>query len=371
MPMKLSALAIDSKAGRLFNIALIADPITWKRYIDDSSCQMLCFEVEPSNGEIWRGSMRELSKSLLRQTLVNINRNLTMVVRRNPKLRLMFPSRMLKYVTRTRYHLSHSFLYITPVIYKSCNVNIYHCCVHKTGSQWIKSLLSDIITYQYSGMAQYSYQSRFHDGYDPRSITDRSFTEPFPEDRIISPLYVTYQNFQDTPKPIRYKAFFILRDPREILISWYFSAKFSHIPIGYIPELRSKLRRLSFTDSMLFAIDYLDEFGLFGSMRSWKEAEGKDSNIVLVRYEDLVTSSLESFGRLFTFLDIGMTPATLLELIQIYSFKRLSGRNVGTEDTKSHIRKGGSGSWKRHFNEKIESRFSDVTGDLVQRLGYE
>lgn len=294
-----------------------------------------------------------------------------MLVRRNPKLRLIFPSRMLKHVTRTRYYLSQSFLHITPILYRSSNANIYHCCVHKTGSQWIKSLLSDVITYQYSGLGHYSYQSRIYEGYDPRKITDRSFTEPFPENRIISPLYVNYHNFQSIPKPIRYKAFFILRDPREILISWYFSAKFSHIPIGYIPEIRRKLRRLSATDSMLYAIDYLNEFGLFGSMRSWKDAEDKDPNIMVVRYEDLVASGLESFGRLFTFLDIGMLPATLLDLLQVYSFKRLSGRNVGTEDTKSHIRKGGSNSWKKHFNETIAARFVDVTGDLVHCLGYE
>lgn len=314
--------------------------------------------------------MMELPKPIT-QSLVNINRNLTMVVRRNPKLRFIFTSPILKYVTRARSYLSDSLLSITPVIYRSCNVNIYHCCVHKSGSQWIKSLLSDVITYQYSGLSLYSYQSRIYDGYDPRSISDRSFTEPFPENKIISPLYVDYKNFQEIPKPTRYRAFFILRDPREILISWYFSARYSHIPIGSIPKIRSNFERRSFTDSMLFAIDHLNEFGLFATMRSWKDAEDKDSNVVLVRYEDLVNSSLETFGRLFTFLDIEMTQDALLDLLQNYSFKHMSGRSVGTENMKSHMRKGGSGSWKKHFSKKIESGFVDLTGDLVHYLGYD
>lgn len=315
--------------------------------------------------------MRELSGLLLTNTLVNINRKLTMVVRRNPRLRLVFPHRILKYVTRTRSCLSDSLLHLTPVRYRSCNVNIYHCCVHKTGSQWIKSLLSDVITYQYSGLGQYSYQSKIYDGFDPRNITDRSFTESFPQNGIISPLYVDYHHFKAIPKPDCYKAFFVLRDPREVLISWYFSAKYSHIPIGYIPQIRRNLKSLSLTDSMLFAIDYLNEFGLFATMRSWKEAEGRDPNILLVRYEDLVNSSQEAFGRLFAFLDIGMTPEALVDLLQAYSFKHLSGRSVGTEDRKSHIRKGGSGSWKKQFNETIAARFADLTGDLVQCLGYD
>jgi len=37
--------------------------------------------------------------------------------------------------------------------------NIYHCCVHKTGSQWIRRIFSDLRTYQYSGLRSYNYAS--------------------------------------------------------------------------------------------------------------------------------------------------------------------------------------------------------------------
>ncbi len=41
--------------------------------------------------------------------------------------------------------------------------NIFHACVHRTGSQWLRKFLADPIVYQYSGLRTYHYQSHMPD----------------------------------------------------------------------------------------------------------------------------------------------------------------------------------------------------------------
>ena len=306
------------------------------------------------------------------EVLSKTNRYLTMLRRRNHKLRHLIPRRFIRNINRSKYYLSHLKTFCIPAIYKSSNTNIYHCCVQKTGSQWIKSVLTDLMTYRYSGLTYYPYQIIMLDGYDPRAITERSFTEPFPINKIITPLYIDYNNYANIKKLGPHKAFFVMRDPRDIVVSWYFSTKSSHVLLGgsamYLR--RQELHKLSFRDGMIYGIEYLHNAGHFTALRSWAEAARNESNVLLVRYEDLVASSFTVFKKLFADLDIQMPDAILADLIQAYSFKRLSGRDQGKENQQSHLRKGIAGDWRNHFDNEITAVFHKFTGDLVHCLGY-
>src|SRR5262245_2774715 len=114
------------------------------------------------------------------------------------------------------------------VRYRSINQNVYHCTVQKCASQWIRRLLSDPSVVAYSGLQTYQYQQFLPGKFDPRTLTQRRFKLAFPEAVIATPLYLDYEGFASIPKPPRYKAFFIVRDPRDIVVSWYFSTKLSH-----------------------------------------------------------------------------------------------------------------------------------------------
>ncbi|MBE9594687.1 MAG: sulfotransferase domain-containing protein [Proteobacteria bacterium] len=252
--------------------------------------------------------------------------------------------------------------------------NIYHCTVHKTASQWIHKILSDRKIYQYSGLKPYHYQSCLPEKVDMRKLLERSFDTPFPERTIVSPIYIAFDNYNNIPKPKTYRSFFVTRDPRDIVVSNYFSRKYSHSLNPRIEPLRQQLRACSgVKEGLLVMINWLEEDGTFQALRSWNKAERKDEGVMLVSYEALVGHDSDKvFEDLFSHLQIDIPKDVLSELLKDYNFNSLSeGRKTGEEDIHSHYRKGISGDWKNYFDQQVTNEFKRITGDLVYILGYE
>ena len=259
------------------------------------------------------------------------------------------------------------------VKHASAFVNIYHCCVQRTGSQWIKSILSDIRTYRYSGLTTFAYQNTLPGRSDPRKLTERSFSEAFPSNTIVTQLYIDFENFKAIPKPKRYRAFFIMRDPRDLVVSAYFSNKQSHPIMGQeMARIREILNRASLTDGLLYMIQQRQDHGHFMALDSWIDAPKRDENVLLLKFEDLTgQASFHFFRQLFLHCDIPMREDELDKLLYAHSFKRLSGRKRGQEDKSAHYRKGVRGDWRNYFNDVVSAEFKKVTGNLLVRLGYE
>ena len=256
--------------------------------------------------------------------------------------------------------------------HRSAADNIYHCCVHKTASQWVARILDAEETYLACGLRTYRYQRELPGGADARKISERTFDKPFPARTIVTPIYIGWENFAAIPKPSAWRAFFIMRDPRDVLVSWYFSWKHSHRVMGDVGEQREKLQAMSEDDGLCYAVEQLHGQGLFAALRSWVSAPPQSANAAVFRYEDLIDANqLNTFQRLFTHCDIAMPEADLRALLAANSFAALAkGRERGVEDVTSHLRKGVHGDWKNHFTPAVEKKFRAVTGDLVEALGY-
>jgi hypothetical protein len=181
--------------------------------------------------------------------------------------------------------IENSRLYIKD---RSEAVNVYHCCVQKTASRWVKALLKDQRTFRQSGLRHHHYEHQQHfqqermGGHDAGPVAEISFGERFPEGTVISPLYVDYQHFQAIPKPATYRAFFVTRDPRDILVSWYFSMRYSHKPFPGLAPLRDRLDQMPKEEGLCHATQLLNEVGLFEALRSWIDAPDRDSNVKIV-----------------------------------------------------------------------------------------
>lgn len=245
-----------------------------------------------------------------------------------------------------------------PVAHRSQLDNIYHCAVRKTASQWINAMFSDPIVYRHSGLLPYV----------PRYYSWRH-PAPFPTGRATLSLFVSRKRFETIPKPERYRAFFVMRDPRDIVVSSYFSTRNTHAPMGDIPEQRKVLQEVPRKEGLLYLIEQLNKKGkTFGCLRSWAEAPA-DETVRLVRYEDLTGEhQAEEIDRLLRHCGIELPPAELEELLSRYSFTNMRGG--GPTTTGAHYRKGAAGDWENHFDDDIHDAFVKATGNLVELLGY-
>jgi tetratricopeptide (TPR) repeat protein len=247
-----------------------------------------------------------------------------------------------------------------PLLEKQSPVdNIYHCSVPKAATRWIKRTLSDYRISLYSGLLPY-----------PAEFV-QDYGKNVPLKTIVTGTFdITYQEFVKLPKPENYKAFFVMRDPRDLVVSAYFSQRYSHNPVGHIKEAREVLNNLSQTEGIIYVIQNMKN--VYGILESWIDASKKDSNTLLLKYEDLTgKDSLKYFEKLLAHCQIKLPELILKELIQEYSFQSLSqGRKQGEEDHLSHYRKGVAGDWQNYFNPEIQAKFEEITGDLIEKLGY-
>jgi hypothetical protein len=245
-----------------------------------------------------------------------------------------------------------------PVESRSEFDNVYHCTMRKTASQWIKALLSDPTVYRHSGLLPYD--PRPHGWHPPQA---------FPPGRAVSSLFISHQGFMSIPKPENYRAFFVLRDPRDIVVSSYFSYRSSHAPMGDVPQVREALRDKPPKEGLLHVIGHLSQKGTFRAIRAWATAPDLDA-VRLFRYEDLTGErQVEELDRLLRHCGILLPPSDLAALESRYSFTRMRGGQGGA-GTVSHYRRGEPGDWRNHFDDEVHEAFTAATGDLVDLLGY-
>ncbi len=293
--------------------------------------------------------------------------------------------RVLQYFNAKSHASNNDLSFKKKVIKKSQFVNIYHCCTQKTASQWFVSVFSDPRVYKYTGLDI----SLFTDW--RKDVIEKCFDNnipllevsanlynghyislPLPEWTIGVPLYIGYKTYESIPKPLSYRTFFVLRDPRDIVVSWYFSTLYSHPSTGAIPKFRSDLKKMSLKEGLMYSIKSIREFGLFAGQRAWMENYEKDENVKIFRYEELSQDNRRFLKELFAYLNINMPEEEFDAFYRQHIFEAYSkGRPRGSEDLKSHYRKGEAGDWKNHFNTSIVSYFRQVTEDLIEVLGYQ
>jgi lipopolysaccharide transport system ATP-binding protein len=101
----------------------------------------------------------------------------------------------------------------------------------------------------------------------------------------------------------------------------------------------------------------------------WSWVSGAES---LIRYEDLIEHDEEILTSLL--LDhcrLAIEPARVREAVRKNRFEARTGRKPGSENARSHQRKGIAGDWRNHFTDKVRAEFKRCYGSLLIANGYE
>lgn len=202
-----------------------------------------------------------------------------------------------------------------------------------------------------------------------------------------------------------YRGFHMVRDPRDILTSAYFSHLHSH-KTGAWPALVEHRKRLAATDKnegLMLELDFNAD--VFAEMARWNRDQPQ---VLELKMEEFTTDPLNSWLAVFRHLGImdeghkgkleqikasvrsalnvahhhgrwpfGRTleslPAErLLGIVHDNRFEtKTGGRREGEEQVTSHYRKGVAGDWANHFTQAHVDAFKERYGDLLLLLGYE
>lgn len=201
-----------------------------------------------------------------------------------------------------------------------------------------------------------------------------------------------------------HRACHVVRDPRDMLVSAYFSHRESH-STEHWPELeghRRRLRSASKAEGLMMEIEFMAP--VFQAMEAWDYG---DPRVREVRFEDLVTNPSTEFlgmydhwgllrkgprrpgersiARLRSYVnrvhrklrgspDLWTVPTVhaddVLAAVRRNRFEVLSGgRARGTGDPGHHYRKGEPGDWENHLDPSHLSALERSFGGLLERRG--
>lgn len=203
------------------------------------------------------------------------------------------------------------------------------------------------------------------------------------------------------------RGFHVIRDPRDILVSAYFSHRNSH-PTEGLPHLaahRDRLQSVSKSEGLLLEMEFSS--AELDALADW---DYDTPAILEVKMETLTVHPYQTFLEIFEHLDLmdwegqplmhqkakvfaqtslnrlstrhpwlaplrrplRVTGDMLFGRIYDDRFEKKSGgRRVGKSNQNSHYRKGKAGDWRNHFEPLHAKAFLDRFGDLLVRTGYE
>jgi len=171
------------------------------------------------------------------------------------------------------------------------------------------------------------------------------------------------------------KVIYIVRDPRDVALSYYnFARKYRHIDDSYPLDRYVD----DFVSGRLSSADW----GTWGeNVGTWISARGKHPEFLLLRYEDMIQSPLEELARIAEFFGIEAGPERLQQVIEYSSAQRMRELERKQEDewvsTKDHrkdipfVGAASAGGWKSTLSADSVARIESAWGALMHFLDYE
>src|SRR4051794_15800023 len=229
---------------------------------------------------------------------------------------------------------------------------IFHVTHWKAGSQWVRSVL------------KHAAPKRF---VQPRPNGADPLGGPPVPGAVYAPVYAPYGVFRAAvPESLDQRTFVVIRDPRDTLVSWYFSLLYSHQPISRnIVDSRQELRRLTKSEGLAWLT------GKHMMEVSWIQREWIIAGATVFRYEDFRANQQETYQQLFAFCGLPVSALRRRWIVGRHSFVGRTWWRLGRERVTSHLRKGAVGDWRNHFDDDVKRLFKEKHGETLVLAGYE
>jgi SAM-dependent methyltransferase len=229
---------------------------------------------------------------------------------------------------------------------------VLHITHWKAGSQWIRQVLETI------------HPERI---VLPTPEKDHFLKRSILPGMIYPTLYITRQEYEAVSVPEPVVAFFVLRDIRDTLVSWYFSQRYSHVDTAteIFAQQRRQLEERSLEEGL--------RYGMHTFLLKVKRIQTSwiDTGIFTLRYEDLLENPDDTFRSILNHCQISIETHQLATILQAFSFEERTGRTRGQEDVTSHHRKGIAGDWQNYLKGDLLAEFKEYFDEVLIQTGYE
>lgn len=231
----------------------------------------------------------------------------------------------------------------------------------RSGNTWTRFLVCNLINPEHPvNFAEL--ESRIPEIY---FVPDRDLRK-FPRPRVIK----SHECFD----PRYRKIIYIVRDPRDVLISYY--------------EFQLKRRVITEACSLEEFLPRFLESAVepkIGSWRdhvvSWVATRGGHKNFLLLRYEEMLSNTQQEATKIASFLGLDSNSERIARAVELSSADRMRklekeqarqwSATRKTRQDKPFVRKAISGDWKSQLPETCVARIEAAWGDVMRSVGYE
>jgi hypothetical protein len=241
----------------------------------------------------------------------------------------------------------------------TCPDDIFIVSYPKSGNTWMRFLIGNL--FWKDGATDFSnLEQRVPDIY--RNVEKALQSRPRPR------LLKSHEPFDPRYK----KLIYIVRDPRDVLVSYYFhELKFRTID--------ESVSILDFTERFLNG-DVNPSFGSWAeNAGSWIGARQDTPGFLLLRYEDLKTDTIKNISPVADFIG-GRSPEMVRKAVEACTAERMREleRTQGqswdalkkTRKDIPFVRSAVAGGWREHLDSAITSEMERRWGKLMRTLGY-
>jgi len=231
---------------------------------------------------------------------------------------------------------------------------------HKCASQWMKNVFFKLsgIQNEFLFMGNREPENGNRVLRNEEIVTDSNF----PGIGMWENINVEDKKFKSLFPPIS-NTVTIIRDPRDILISGYYSHKKSHPVIEGmwkdLPVQRSVLLKLNTEDGLLSTIDFLAY--QFNNLKHLYK-----SKISFFLFEDVVDNPHQLVKNILNVWDIKATNINIKKVVDKFTLENLKSGKVKTPPFNSdHYRSGITGEWKDVLSVKVLNKFHKKYPNLI------
>jgi len=253
---------------------------------------------------------------------------------------------------------------------KSDKTSILHFSLNKCATQYVSDILAKVSRenkMEHLRFAEYAF------------VSDFPYLDQITEKQVENyhNLFITkgclYSVFGgmilNVPQLDKFKTILMIRDPRDILVSYYFSAAYSHA----IPHQFSN-KRSDLIERRKFALNSsIDEFVLEKApdreevfRRYSSQLLNKHNDVLVTKYEDMIGDFDGWLGQVLNYTELDISSGLKTDIVN--NHYRKSNR---TEDKTKHHRKGVAGDYKEKLSESTISKLNDIFSKTLQEFGYD